>query len=235
MKRTILFLAMLLTMAAVRAQELTVTYAARYNTSSPTLFAEAGLPEDMRSAMVNAFKDVVMTYRLLYKDGESDYRIVPSDEKQEITFMGRKMDVNAMTKMQAQNYTYKNHKTGEQRDFTAVFGKKFIVCDSLPGKAFTVSEGEKKEILGYECRKAVSPDGKTIVWFTSGIPVKDEPVACGLNGLVLEFSNGTNIFTAKSISMDKITTPIVRPEGEKEMQKKDFDEMVKKRMEMMKR
>ena len=102
MKTAILALVMTLLALTASSQELTVTYQARYNTASPQLFADAGLPEDMRSSLVAAYKDVVMTFRLVVKGDESEYRAVPSKEKQEISFMGRTIDVNAAIQAQAE-------------------------------------------------------------------------------------------------------------------------------------
>lgn len=234
MKKAIVALFMTLQALTLPAQELTVTYQATYNTASPQLFAEAGLPEAMRSSLAAAYKDVVMTFRLVIKGDESEYRVIPSKEKQEITFMGKTIDVGAAMQAQAQNYTYKNHAEGIVLDKTQVFGKDFIVSDSLQGTPFTPVEGEKKDILGFECLKAVSPDGKTTVWYTPHIPVKDEPIACGLNGLILQFDTGQQIFTAMEIA-DSASTPIVRPTGEKIMPRGEFADYMKKRVEMMKR
>lgn len=231
-----LFLALIAAMlpTMISAQELTVTYQVVYNTSSPYLFAEAGLSEEMRSNLAAAYKDVVMTYRLKLKGNESEFRIVPGEGKQEITFMGQKIDVNAASLAQAQNYTYKNHADGIVLEKTQLFGKSFIVSDSIKSEAYSKIENEKKNILGFECTKAISADGKTTVWYTSGIPVKDEPIACGLDGLVLQFDNGQQIFTATEI-LDTVDTEIIRPSGEKPITREEFTNFVNKRVEMMKR
>lgn len=234
MKKTIVALVMMLQALTTSAQEMAVTYQARYNTASPTLFADAGLPENMRSSLAAAYKDVVMTFQLVTKDDESEFRTVPSKEKQEITFMGRSIDINAAMQAQAENYTYKNHTEGIVLEKTQVFGKDFIVSDSLNTAAFSPVSGEKKEIMGFECQKAVSPDGKTTVWYTPHIPVKDEPIVTGLDGLVLQFDNGQQIFTAVNIA-DSVSHPIVRPTGEKIITRSEFADYVKKRVEMMKR
>ncbi len=234
MKKTILTLAMALPMSLLSAQELTVTYQAVYNTASPELFAEAGLPEEMRSSLAAAYKDVVMTYRLTLKGDESEFRVVPGEGKQEITFMGQTIDVNAAAEAQAQNYTYKNHAEGIVLDKTQFFEKNFIVLDSIGTIQFTPMEGESQDILGFECLKALSPDGKTTAWYTPHIPVKDEPIACGLEGLVLQFDNGQMIYTATEV-LDTANKEIVRPEGEKTLSREEFMETVNKRMEMMKR
>ncbi len=232
MKRVILTLAMALPLATVSAQELTVTYQAVYNTASPGLFADAGLPEEMRAGLAAAYKDVVMTYRLTLKGDQSEYRVVPGEGKQEITFMGQTIDVNAAA--QAGNYTYKNHAEGILLDKTQFFGKDFIIQESLASAPFTVIESEKRQIAGFECVKAVSPDGKTTAWYTPDIPVKDEPIASGLDGLILAFDDGQMIYTAQEI-LDAAGTEIERPQGEKTISREEFMEMVNKRMEMMKR
>lgn len=234
MKKVILALSMTLQVSMISAQELTVTYQAVYNTASPQLFADAGLTEEMRSSLAAAYKDVVMTYQLTLKGNESEFRIVPGEGKQEITFMGQTLDVNAAALAQAQNYTYKNHAEGIVLDKTQAFGKNFIVLDSIQSAGFSVMEGDKKEILGYECLEAVSSDGKTTAWYTPHIQVKDEPIACGLDGLVLQFDNGQQIFTATEI-LDTADKEIVRPAGEKVISREEFMESVNKRIEMMKR
>ncbi|WP_025065305.1 GLPGLI family protein [Hoylesella enoeca] len=234
MKRTILFVLVVLATVMAQAQELTVTYRAVYNTQSPDLFADAGLDEEMRSSLASAYKNVFMDYQLTYKDGESDFRILPLKEKQEITFMGRTVDISESVKQQARNYTYKNHAAGIILDQVSVFGKDFLVSDSIRSAHFTIHPEATKTILGFECVKAVSADGKTTVWITHHIPLRDEPIACGLEGLILAFDNGQQTYTATAIE-DKAARAIVRPQGDKPMTRKAFEEMVKKRVEMMKR
>lgn len=234
MKKVILLLMMALWMPKISAQELTVVYQAVYNTASPQLFAETGLNEDMRSGLAAAYKNVVMNYQLTLHNDESEFRLVPGEGKQEITFMGQTIDVNAVSMAQVENYTYKNHTEGIVLDKTQVLGKNFIVADSIQTTRFLVVDGEKKDILGFDCQKAVSPDGKTTVWFTSNIPVKDEPIVCGLEGLILQLDNGTQIFTAVDIS-DTADKKVVRPTGEKVVSRDEFTDWVNKRVEMMKR
>lgn len=223
-----------LTAMSAQGQELTVTYRATYNTSSPTLFAEQIPNEAMRSNLAAAYRNVVMTYRLKYRNGESEFRVVPGEGKQEITFMGQTMDVNAAAAAQAQNYAYKNHKDGVALDKVQVFGRDFVVSDSILPRGFADVAGEKRDILGYECQKAVSPDGKTAIWYTPHIPIADEPVVSGLKGVALCFDDGNMTYTAVEI-LDSVDADIVRPEGGTVMGKKEFDDMVKKRIEMMKR
>ncbi len=116
----------------------------------------------------------------------------------------------------------------------SLFLHAFIVADSLNGTPFTPVDEEKKEILGFECLKAVSSDGKTTAWHTPHIPVKDEPTGTGLSGLVLEFDNGQQVFTTVQVA-DSASLPVARPTGEKTVTRSEFTEHAKKRVEMMKR
>lgn len=234
MKKAFLVITTLLQVCVMSAQELTVTYRMVYDTASPQIFAAAGLPEDMRASLAAAYKDVVMQYQLVVKGNESDFRVLPGEGKQEIHFMGQTIDVNATLSMQAQNYTYKNHAEGIILDKTQAFGKNFIVLDSIGKAKFSVVKGENKDILGYECVKAVSEDGKTTIWYTPQIPVQDEPIATGLDGLVLQMNTSGQIYTATKVE-DTATKEIVRPSGERPISMSDFKDWVKKRTEMMKR
>jgi GLPGLI family protein len=233
-KKLFLFASLCLACVMSVAQELTVTYRVTFNTHSPDLFAENGLTEEMRSSLANAYRDVVLTYQLTYVNGESEFRLTPSAEKQEITFMGQTMDLNAAMKQQAENVTYKNHIKGILMDKTSVFGKDFLVTDSLHGHKFVVKEGETKTIMGFECQKAVSEDGKQTAWFTPHIPIANEPVDSGLSGLILEYDSGQQIYTATNIAETKGQTVSV-PTGGKEMTRASFDKMVKQRVDAMKR
>lgn len=234
MRKIILLLFWTFQLSMTFAQELTVTYEATYNTASHELFADAGLPEEMRSNLATAYKNVVTVYQLVVNGEESEFRVIPSDTKQEIVFMGRTIDVNAAMQLQSQNYTYKNHEEGIILDKTQSFGKDFIVLDSIKTKRFILQENEKKDILGFECTKAISDDGKIIAWYTQNIQIKDEPIASGLDGLILQFDNGQQTYTATKI-LDVVKKKIIRPSGEKFVTKEEFSEMVKKRIEMMKR
>ncbi len=234
MRKAIFVMFSVLQMSIMSAQELTVIYKAVYNTASPQLFAEAGLSEEMRASLASAYKDVVMTYQLCIRGTESEFRLVPGKGKQEISFMGQTIDVNAAAYAQAQNYTYKNHAEGVILDKTEAFGKKVIVIDSIRSERFTVVHNEKKDILGFECLKANSADKKTTVWFSPYIPVKNEPIASGLDGLILQFDNGQQVFTAIDI-VDTVNIKIARPEGEKLVSREEFSKSVKRRIDMMKR
>lgn len=216
------------------AQEISVVYSARINTASEELFKETGLPEDMRRALINAYGKVVFSYGLTYVNNESTFQMLPSNKKQEISFMGQTMDLSAMTEEQSKNVTYKNHQTKQIISKTLFLGKEFLVTDTIAVKQFNIVENEVKEILGFECKKAISSDGKNIVWYTEHIPVEDGPINTNLPGLILEAHLDQYIYTATSID-DNTKQSIVVPTGGKKMTNAEFQEMVQKQTEMMKR
>lgn len=216
------------------AQEISVVYSARINTASEELFKETGLPEDMRRALINAYGKVVFSYGLTYVNNESTFQMLPSNKKQEISFMGQTMDLSAMTEEQSKNVTYKNHQTKQIISKTLFLGKEFLVTDTIAVEQFNIVENEVKEILGFECKKAISSDGKNIVWYTEHIPVADGPINTNLPGLILEAHLDQYIYTATSID-DNTKQSIVIPTGGKKMTNAEFQEMVQKQTEMMKR
>lgn len=216
------------------AQEISVVYSARINTASEELFKETGLPEDMRRALINAYGKVVFSYGLTYVNNESTFQMLPSNKKQEISFMGQTMDLSAMTEEQSKNVTYKNHQTKQIISKTLFLGKEFLVTDTIAVEQFNIVENEVKEILGFECKKAISSDGKNIVWYTEHIPVADGPINTNLPGLILEAHLDQYIYTATSID-DNTKQSIVVPTGGKKMTNAEFQEMVQKQTEMMKR
>lgn len=218
----------------VNAQEVSVVYSARINTESEELFKETGLPEDMRRSLINAYGKVDFSYGLNYANEESTFQMLPSEKKQEISFMGQTMDLSAMTKEQSKNVTYKNYQTKQIISKTLFLGKEFLVTDTIAIEQFKIVENEVKQILGYECKKAVSSDGKKTVWFTEHIPVSDGPISTNLPGLILEAHLDQYIYTATSVN-DNIKHPIVVPTGGKKMTNAEFKEMVQKQTEMMKR
>ena len=216
------------------AQEISVVYSARINTASEELFKETGLPEDMRRALINAYGKVVFSYGLTYVNNESTFQMLPSNKKQEISFMGQTMDLSAMTEEQSKNVTYKNHQTKQIISKTLFLGKEFLVTDTIAVEQFNIVENEVKEILGFECKKAISSDGKNIVWYTEHIPVADGPINTNLPGLILEAHLDQYFYTATSID-DNTKQSIVIPTGGKKMTNAEFQEMVQKQTEMMKR
>lgn len=215
--------------ASLAAQELTVTYQVSFNEVSEEDLATAGEYSGMAKTFMDAMKDVVTYTRLVYKDGESEYRSLPPEDRIPITMMGMTIDISTQLKSQSKYYTYKDHSNGTQVEYTNLFERNYLVTDSLGTVHFTIDESQTKEILGFECTKAVSEDGKTSAWFSSQIPLGDEPILSGLEGLILEYSTGMQTFTATEI-LESAATSVVKPEKGKEITRARYKELAAKAM-----
>lgn len=114
-------------------------------------------------------------------------------------------------------------------------GKVILVKYSLDADTFEVVSGEEKQILGYECKKAVSKKDKNqIVWFTDYIPVVDGPfIGVGITGLVLEASDNCNIYEATNIT-DTVSGTFSEPTDGEVMTAKEFNDYVTQTTEMLK-
>lgn len=234
-RKVLLMLAFLLGMAAsVKAQQLTVDYQVKANVNSTSFMAEAGMSDEYRSMMANAMKDFEMKFQLRYNDGESEFAMVPMDTPRSITIMGQTVDGKTLEEQYKGNFSYKNRKKNVGVQRMSLMGKVFLVKDALDADTFDVVSGEKKEILGYECKKAVSKDKKKTVWFTDYIPVADGPmVGQGITGLVLEATDNSNIYMATKIS-ETVSGTFTEPTDGQVMSTKEFENFMKKTTEMLK-
>lgn len=236
MKKIVLlsFLALSALLWLLQGQELSVRYRMNYNTQSPSLFEEAGLPPEMRQMLAEAYKDVWLYFMLSYKEGKSSFRLVRDSVKRSIQFMGQTIDLTGHMDEMAKAYRYKDHNGRELLEVTPVMGKVYLLTATLDEAPYIVDKSQKREILGYECFRATSPDGKTKVWYTPHIPLKDEPIPTGLEGLVLELEDGQQLLRAIEILPEASEEPKAPQEGER-MPKKEFEEMMKKQVERMQR
>lgn len=235
-KKVLLMLSVFLGLASsVKAQQLTVEYLVKANVNSPSFMAGAGLPDEVRSMYANAMKDFEMKFVLRYNDGESEFANVPMDKPQSVTIMGQTIDGKTLEEQYKGNITYKNRKKNVFVQRNNFMGKVILVKDSLDADTFEVVSGEEKQILGYECKKAVSKKDKNqIVWFTDYIPVVDGPfIGVGITGLVLEASDNSNIYEATNIT-DTVSGTFSEPTDGEVMTAKEFNDYVTQTTEMLK-
>lgn len=95
--------------------------------------------------------------------------------------------------------------------------KLFRYEDELPKIAWETGE-EVKSILGYQCQKATGSlyGREWTVWFTMDIPVSDGPwLLCGLPGLILEATDGDNIFHFTTVELSNNASISVEPTNKK--------------------
>ena len=155
---------------------------------------------------------------------------------------------------QSDDILYKNIKEHRFVKKTDIFGKLFLVKDSLVASKWELVN-ETKNIGEYTCFKAVytedyttkkltetgdfeneSKQRTTTVWYTPQVPVSHGPdTYFGLPGLILEVNDGsTTLVCAKIVINPKEDLTIEEPKKGKEVNKAEFDDIQdKKTKEMM--
>lgn len=135
------------------------------------------LPKSVESFMKLTFSKVASIYE---KDTDIKEDVNPNDNTPR---MFRRM------RERANRTIYKNTLNGTKLEQTNLFGKDFLVSDSITAIKWKVSAGEQKIILGYTCMKAIYKDSTSnlVVFFTPQIPVGAGPDKFGgLPGVILE-------------------------------------------------
>lgn len=113
---------------------------------------------------------------------------------------------------------YKDRINNRQYFFHDINNTNFYYEDALAKINWVIEEGEKKEILGYQCMKATCFIGqkKWISWFSKDIPIQDGPYKFhGLPGLILQINdeNCGYTFTAVGLEKDKAVVDIEKISG----------------------
>lgn len=161
-----------------------------------------------------------------------------------------------ITVSESSDILYKNLKDKRYTMETEVYGKAFLIKDSIRNKKWELSS-ETKNIGEYTCYKAVFKDSittstftedgkleevkkarKTVVWYTPQIPTSNGPSDFGgLPGLILEVNEGDlTLICSKIVMNPKEAFEIKEPEKGKELTQEKFDKiMEKKEKEMMER
>ncbi len=161
----------------------------------------------------------------------------------------------------ASDILYRNLKEKRYTSKNEVFGKIFLIKDSLPKLDWTL-EQETKNIGEYTCFKATMKqmvpvvtggisinddkdlnaneneepqmEEKTITaWYTPQIPINNGPAKYyGLPGLILEVNDGTETIVCSKIVLNpEDKADIVEPRKGKVVNQADFESIVEKRME----
>ncbi|WP_430410097.1 GLPGLI family protein [Kordia sp.] len=217
-----------------------------------------GIDADMQKKMSEMIqKQFQKEYKLTFDTSESIYREEgklaapqPNSDGMQIMVMGNSES----------NMLYKNMKEKRYTNQEDIFGKVFLIKDSLENKKWTLST-ETKFIGQYQCFKATRTievdkiaffslnDGKeeskltkekvtVTAWYTPEIPVNAGPAMYwGLPGLILEVNDGSEtIICSKIILNPKNKITIKEPtKGKKVNQDKFKSIMEKKSKEMMDR
>lgn len=149
---------------------------------------------------------------------------------------------------------YKNVKENRYTNQTEIFGKQFLIKDSLKDHAWELVN-ETKNIGEYTCFKAIYKDSITTTtftdkgeveevkkerittaWYTPQIPVNNGPEDFqGLPGLILEINDGSLTLVCSKIVINlKDKIGIEEPKKGKQVSQQEFDAIMdKKKKEMM--
>lgn len=190
---------------------------------------------DMK-AMIPEFR--TSKSELLFTAGESLYRNLEEEEEDDEMGNGQ-----VMIRMQRPEATfYRNYTSGRKTDQREFMGKMYLIEDAIPQTPWKMS-GESREILGYNCMKAVWDDTtggrqrNIVAWFAPDIPVPAGPVTYGqLPGMILavDINNGEMLLTAQKIELKSLKKGAIEvpSKGEKTTQA-DFQKMMDARMREM--
>ncbi|MFK8164122.1 MAG: GLPGLI family protein [Lewinella sp.] len=197
------------------------------STSQMSQQEQAAINEQIQQAMRKE-------YRLTFNAAEGLYQQIPklaapSAEKEvEVIGGGQGMDGGI----------YKNTRKSLLVETRDVFGKLFLIKDSLVRPEWTILE-EQKVIQGYTCIKAElkAKRGKSTAWFTPEIPVNLGPGDFwGLPGFILQVNTGRMKITCTELKINAGTAAvIVPPKKGKEITLEEYKKIYSKKIEEMNR
>ena len=202
-------------------------------------------------------KQFERTYLLDFNKSESVY-------KQEESLDGPVMGGGGMQIVVAgsgdADVLYKNVDEHRFSNLNEMFGKMFLIKDTLTQRKWTMTK-DSKNIGNYTCFKATydyerpvmqtsvstngeeaalddDPEMETITvtaWYTPQIPVKNGPdTYYGLPGLILEVNDGElNILCSKIVLNPKGGVDVAEPDSGKEVDQAEYDEILEKKMAEM--
>lgn len=202
------------------------------------------IQEQLRKQFQKEYTLTFNKYESIYKQNEKLDTPSPSSSGIQIQISG------------GSDIMYKNVKENRYTSKTEIFGKLFLIKDSLSHKQWELVN-ETKNIGDYTCYKAVFKDEVTsqtfndkgeiekitkeiitTAWYTPQIPINNGPKNFnGLPGLILEINDGKlTLICSKIILNPKEKIEIKEPKKGKIVNQGKFDEIMdKKTKEMMER
>lgn len=211
-----------------QAQGIRVVYQEQMN---PVTNIQSDNPEIVASikAQMGSMKKIMCLY---YNKGESIYKPMHNTEKEPDTNQPTSGMKIIMTGSDV--CVYKNQKSKEIISQEYIMDKKFLITDSMKTSEWVLSD-EVKEISNYKCRKAVSKDGTTTVWYCPDIPVNDGPYLFrGLPGLIMQAEHFNKTVTVQELTPINDTDNIIKkPTDGKKITRNEFEKTIKKKMEEM--
>ena len=233
MKNLILLLCLLPLFAIAQNQSGSISY-------KETIKLNIEIPKE-----AEAFKDLFPTSqsvnKILYFDTDkslySNVAKSAEDTNYETETEGGMAQVQIkMSNSESKIFT--NLKTQERLQSEELFGKKFLINSQVKKRAWKIVQ-EQKEILGYNCMKAVYKDTlqDLVVWFTPQIPVAVGPSSfSGLPGAILAMSVNEDEITiaATKVSLESIEAKFLeQPKKGKKVTAAEFEKIEEEKMKEM--
>jgi len=213
---------------------------------------ESSMNSEMQKQIAEQLKKQFQReYTLVFNKEESVYKINESLAKPNPISSGIQITIEEGT-----DILYKNTKENRFANETEIFGKQFLVKDTLENRKWKLVN-ETKNIGNYTCYKAtfteeyttqtisdsnglekVTKERTTTAWYTPQIPINIGPGQFhGLPGLILEINDGEQTLVCSKIIMNpNETVEIKEPKKGKVVTQAKFDEIMdKKSKEMMDR
>ena len=198
-----------------------------------------GMQDEIMAMLKKQFEK---TYLLTFNKEESSYK---EDESLAPPSVGGDMVVMVMS-MGGSGELYKNIKAQEYVKQSDLFGKTFLVQDSLKTLSWKL-QSDTKNIGTYTCFKATlerevisdldgSKQMQTVTaWYTPQIPVSNGPEEFqGLPGLILELSYDSQIILCSKISLNPSKQIVIKqPTNGKIVTQSEFDAIMAKKMKEM--
>lgn len=203
-------------------------------------------PEMDKEIRERISKAMEKTYTLHFDKSSSVY-----EEQQKLEAPGTASTMIQVNFSGISGKYYKDLKSKTYLEESDVFGKEFLISDSLPKKDWKL-ENETKKIGNYTCYKATyvikaekRDEGQTgmfammpqedvtvTAWYTPEIPVSNGPgYYWGLPGLILEANDGHTTLLCSKITLNpKEKFTIKAPKKGEKVTQAQFDKIMEKKM-----
>ncbi|MFD1162590.1 MULTISPECIES: GLPGLI family protein [Hwangdonia] len=195
-------------------------------------------------------KQFQQEYTLTFNKNESIYKRNEKLEAPSLANSGAQFKIKIS---QGSDVMYKNVKENRYTNKTEIYGKQFLIKDTLSNRKWELVN-ETKNIGDYTCFKAVfkddyttqtfnekgeteevTKDRTTTVWYTPQIPINNGPDDFyGLPGLILEVNDGDlTLVCSKIVINPKTPLKIEEPTKGKEVTQAKFEEIMEKKSKEM--
>ena len=178
-------------------------------------------------ARVSAHLSQPRVFALYYEDGVSFYvqqkdKTIKGDKSEALDLEKQKVKKIEIGKQDGG--TYKNQHELSYLRSTNLFGRRFLIKDSLATINW-VLKNDVKKIGTFDCKKAIATvDGMPVeAWYTSDITIPDGPSDYyGLPGLIIELVTENKIYHAIQVDFDNFEFNFERPSKGKEITRADY-------------